>query len=53
MLELIERCFPERWPAWRACVRELVPSFGNKLHADGDLCRDVRRRCTDRLGLEV
>jgi len=46
MLELVERCFPERWrtPAWQARCRELVPSLGQSLHEDRDLCRAIRRR---------
>ncbi len=54
MLDLIERCFPERWrsPEWRTRLAELFPSFGRSLHADADLCRSVRRRSLATLGLE-
>jgi malate dehydrogenase (quinone) len=52
MLELVERCFPERWrSAWRARCCELLPSLGRTLHEDADLCRTVRRDCASGLGL--
>jgi len=44
MLELLERCFPERWrsPAWQSRCAALLPSFGRSLHADAALCRELR-----------
>jgi malate dehydrogenase (quinone) len=51
MLELVERCFPARWPAWREKCRALMPSLGRALHADAGLCREARRRSAARLGL--
>src|SRR5581483_2736618 len=53
MLELVERCFPERWrsPAWQARCRELIPSFGASLGADPERCRAARRRSAALLGL--
>lgn len=46
MLELLARCFPERWrsPEWQARCRQLLPSFGRSLHEDPALCRAVRAR---------
>lgn len=46
LLDVVERCFPERWrtPGWRARARRLVPSLGRSLEADADLCRAVRAR---------
>ncbi|MFO0611705.1 MAG: malate dehydrogenase (quinone) [Polyangiaceae bacterium] len=44
MLEVIERCFPERWKsdAWQATLHGLLPSFGKPLHHDRELCRSLR-----------
>ncbi len=46
MLELLERCFPERFASaeWQARCRRLLPSFGRSLHDDAALCRSVRAR---------
>jgi malate dehydrogenase (quinone) len=46
MLEVVERCFPERWcsPEWQSRARQLLPSLGRSLHADPALCRAVRAR---------
>ncbi|MBL8953163.1 MAG: malate dehydrogenase (quinone) [Myxococcaceae bacterium] len=46
MLELLERCFPERMAssAWQWRCAELMPSFGKSLHADAKLCREMRAR---------
>ena len=44
MLELLERCFPERWRSWRDGCCRLLPSFGRSLHEDPELCRAMRAR---------
>lgn len=46
MLDLLPRCFPERWrsAAWQEGCRRLLPSFGRSLHDDAALCRSVRAR---------
>jgi malate dehydrogenase (quinone) len=46
MLELLERCFPERWRSaeWQARCKALIPSLGRSLHDDPALCRAVRAR---------
>jgi malate dehydrogenase (quinone) len=42
MLTLLERCFPDRIPAWRPALREAIPSYGRSLSADAALLRQVR-----------
>jgi malate dehydrogenase (quinone) len=44
MLEVVARCFPDRWPAWQARCSELIPSHGRSLHEDAALCRAIRAR---------
>ncbi len=46
MLDLVSRCFPERFRSadWQARTRELIPSFGRSLHAEPELCAEVRAR---------
>jgi malate dehydrogenase (quinone) len=42
MLNLLERCFPDRIPAWRPALREAIPSFGRSLREDTALLAQVR-----------
>lgn len=52
-LDLLEDCFPEQMatPAWKAKLREMIPSFGKKLGDDASLTREVRTRSHTLLGL--
>ena len=52
MVELVERCFPERWRSFRARCQQLLPGFGQSLHHQAELCRSLRQRCAERLRLE-
>ena len=53
MLELVARCFPTQWrtPEWQARCRQLIPSLGRALEAEPALCRAMRRRSAQLLGL--
>jgi malate dehydrogenase (quinone) len=42
MLDLLERCFPDRIPAWRPALREAIPSYGRSLSRDTALLEQVR-----------
>jgi malate dehydrogenase (quinone) len=42
MLNLLERCFPDRIPAWRPALREAIPSYGRSLSRDTALLEQVR-----------
>jgi malate dehydrogenase (quinone) len=42
MLDVLERCFPDRIPAWRPALREAIPSFGRSLVDDPALLAHVR-----------
>ncbi len=42
MLTVLERCFPDRIPAWRPALREAIPSYGRSLAADPALLAQVR-----------
>lgn len=46
MLELLSRCFAERWRSheWHERCQRIFPSFGRSLHEDPLLCRSVRAR---------
>ena len=34
MLSLLQNCFPEEFPAWESTLRELIPTYGEKLNED-------------------
>jgi malate dehydrogenase (quinone) len=53
MLELLARCFPERWRSadWQERCRALVPPLGRSPAKDAELCRSMRRRSAALLGL--
>jgi malate dehydrogenase (quinone) len=42
MLDVLERCFPDRIPAWRPALREAIPSYGRSLADDPALLAQVR-----------
>ena len=44
MLEVIERCFPEKLKegGWLAKLKEMIPSYGQSLIENAALCRQVR-----------
>jgi malate dehydrogenase (quinone) len=42
MLSLLERCFPDRMPAWRPALQEAIPSYGRSLADDPALLAEVR-----------
>jgi malate dehydrogenase (quinone) len=42
MLNLLERCFPDRVEAWRPALQEVIPSYGRRLSEDTALLAEVR-----------
>ncbi|SDX95968.1 malate dehydrogenase (quinone) [Modestobacter sp. DSM 44400] len=42
MLNLLERCFPDRVDTWRPLIQEAIPSYGHKLSTEPVLLADVR-----------
>jgi malate dehydrogenase (quinone) len=53
MLEVVERMFPEEIASgqWQQSIREMIPTYGESLIDDGDLCRATRARTGEILGL--
>ncbi|WP_029329107.1 malate dehydrogenase (quinone) [Lentibacillus jeotgali] len=41
MLEVIEKCFPDRLDEWEPKIKEIIPSYGVSLREHPDLIRDV------------
>ena len=55
MLELLERCFRERYfgEDWQKRLHMVFPSLSQSLHTDARLCREVRIATLRRLGLDA
>ncbi|HZB18663.1 MAG TPA: malate dehydrogenase (quinone) [Blastococcus sp.] len=51
MLTLLERCFPDRIPAWRPALQEAIPSFGHRLSEEPALLAQLRAETTQVLEL--
>jgi malate dehydrogenase (quinone) len=41
MLDVLERCFPDRFPSWEPKLKEMVPSFGTALSNEPKLFEEV------------
>jgi len=52
MLDLLQRCFPERWESWQPQLTEMVPSHGSLLSSDPAFAREIRERTTKILELD-
>ncbi len=53
MLTLLEKCFGEEMKssAWQSKLREMIPSYGQSMADDPELCRCVRQRSAEVLKL--
>lgn len=54
MLSVIERCFDDelKSDAWKAKLKEMIPSYGNDLLTNDDLFREVRARNNEILKID-
>jgi malate dehydrogenase (quinone) len=55
MLTLLKRCFPNEInsPAWQQKLKDLIPSYGQSLAKDGNLCNEIRAWTSKVLGLNL
>jgi malate dehydrogenase (quinone) len=51
MLDVLERCFPDRIDGWRPALQEAIPSYGRRLADDPALLAEVRAETTQTLEL--
>jgi len=51
MLDLLERCFTDRWADWQPTLQAMVPSFGTKLGDDPAAAKSIMTRTADTLGI--
>lgn len=54
MLQLIERCFPENFASvkWQNKIKEMIPSFGEKLNENPSLLNKIRSYTSAKLNLD-
>jgi malate dehydrogenase (quinone) len=55
MLDLIKRCFKDKAESaeWQAKFKQMIPSYGQSLSSNAQLCYDTRRRTSEILGLKI
>ncbi|HEX5026050.1 MAG TPA: malate:quinone oxidoreductase, partial [Agriterribacter sp.] len=53
MLDLLYRCFPAKMKSesWQNKIKQMIPSFGESLANNGELCRQSRERTAAALNL--
>ena len=53
MLTLLRRCFPDEFNSadWQTKLRAMIPSFGQSLHDNAELCARIRKETSAALGL--
>lgn len=54
MISLLKKCFPVKLSsdAWQKKLKEIITSYGQSLGENGELCREVRARTSEILGLK-
>jgi malate dehydrogenase (quinone) len=52
MLDVLHRCFPDRYPAWLPILKEMIPSLGITLSTEPVLYEELRSWTTKSLELE-
>ena len=53
MLDVLERCFTDRYQSWLPKLKEMVPSLGTKLSTEPGLFEEVWAWGTKALQLDV
>ena len=51
MLQVLERCFADRWEGWQPTLRQVVPSFGTSLSDDPEAAQETLVRTAGALRL--
>ena len=52
MLEVIEKCFPERLEEWTPKIKEMIPSYGISLAENPDLLEEIDQSASEILQLQ-
>ncbi|OUQ86992.1 malate:quinone oxidoreductase [Brevibacillus brevis] len=51
MLEVLEKCFPQRMAEWEPKIKEMIPSYGVSLMQNHELLHEIQRSTDEALGL--
>ncbi|MGF9905267.1 malate:quinone oxidoreductase [Brevibacillus porteri] len=51
MLEVLEKCFPQRMAEWEPKIKEMIPSYGVSLMQNQELLQEIQRSTDEVLGL--
>ena len=53
-ISVLQKCFPDKLTrdAWLPKLKEIIPSYGTSLIADGDFCRRIRAETAAVLEIE-
>ncbi|WP_409176414.1 malate:quinone oxidoreductase [Brevibacillus fortis] len=51
MLEVLEKCFPQRMAEWEPKIKEMIPSYGVSLLQNEELLQEIQRSTDEVLGL--
>ncbi|MET1177015.1 malate:quinone oxidoreductase [Peribacillus simplex] len=51
MLEVINKCFPQRMKEWEPKIKEMIPSYGESLMQNPELLHDIQTSTSETLGL--
>lgn len=51
MLEVLEKCFPQRMAEWEPKIKEMIPSYGVSLLQNQELLEEIQRSTDEALGL--
>lgn len=51
MLEVLERCFPQRMKEWEPKIKEMIPSYGLSLSEHPELLEEINTTTSQTLGL--
>ena len=51
MLEVLQRCFPDRYHGWLPALKEMVPSLGANLSDEPALAEELHMWTTEALAL--
>ncbi|MFF0830244.1 malate:quinone oxidoreductase [Brevibacillus sp. NPDC003359] len=51
MLEVLEKCFPQRMAEWEPKIKEMIPSYGVSLMVNPELFQEIQRSTDEVLGI--
>ena len=51
MLNLLSRCFPDRWDGWQPQLKTMIPASGAEMAADPELAAETFSRTDQALNL--